>query len=289
MFNPQSDTKERSQEFNGFYRGVVVDNNDPTKSGRVTIRVFPMFRGVSDAALPWAILADTGFGGSANTGSVNIPMIGSHVWLFFENGDHRFPVYFAGAPAIQNSSPDLPKTSREADPTISTVVSTQRKTGVAMASGGTWDEPTQSQATVYPNNHVWKTSKGLTIELDETDGAMRFHIFHPSGTRVEVDNTGNEIHHVQGDSYDIVVGNGKIYITGNADTTVDGNDGVKVGGNLSVVVGGNADITVTGNSTITATDVSVISSGATTVNSTGAVSVTSGASVTVSAPSISLN
>ena len=119
MFNPLLDTEKEEIKFTGFYRGIVVANDDPLKSGRVRVRVFPMFQDVTDIeTLPWAIPADPSFGGYANVGSINVPVVDSHVFVFFENSDFRFPVYFAGAPAIQNDSPDVPTLSREDDGSI---------------------------------------------------------------------------------------------------------------------------------------------------------------------------
>ena len=74
-----------------------------------------MFDGVDDESLPWAIYADPNMGGSNDVGGINIPIIGAHVYTFFENGDFRFPTYFAGAPAIVNQeTPDIPELSRAA-------------------------------------------------------------------------------------------------------------------------------------------------------------------------------
>ena len=38
--NSLSDLLPESNKLNGFYRGVVEDNNDPKKAGRVRIRIF---------------------------------------------------------------------------------------------------------------------------------------------------------------------------------------------------------------------------------------------------------
>jgi len=90
------------------YRGVVEDVDDPEKAGRIRIRVMGIHsdnpKYVETKHLPWAIPATdlTQGGGLRNIGSYKIPDIGSHVFVFFEAGDHNFPVYFAGAPAIED-------------------------------------------------------------------------------------------------------------------------------------------------------------------------------------------
>ena len=59
MHNPILDTKTESHNFNGFYRGVVIENLDPKEAGRIQVQVYPMFTDVGDlTTLPWAIPAD---------------------------------------------------------------------------------------------------------------------------------------------------------------------------------------------------------------------------------------
>jgi len=90
------------------YRGVVENVDDPEKAGRVRIRVMGIHsdnpKYVETKHLPWAIPAtDLRMGGGLrNIGSYKVPDIGSHVFIFFEAGDHNFPVYFATAPAIED-------------------------------------------------------------------------------------------------------------------------------------------------------------------------------------------
>jgi hypothetical protein len=90
------------------YRGLVEDVNDPAKAGRVRIRILGIHSDnhayVKTDTLPWAIPATSiGLlgGGLRNIGSYKVPDIGSHVYVFFEAGDHNFPIYFAASPAIE--------------------------------------------------------------------------------------------------------------------------------------------------------------------------------------------
>lgn len=252
MFNKITDTEVPSEKFNGFYRAEVVDTSDELQAGRVRVRVYPMFEGVKDAALPWAIPSDPLMGGSANVGSINVPLVGAHVFVFFENGDHRYPVYFAGAPAIQNNVPDIPTLSRESDDTVTTI-NNNKQTGVSTASGGAWDEPGSAYNAEYPNNHVVRSEKGITVEIDDTDGQVRFHVFHPSGTRSEVDNDGNQVDHIEGTHYEVVISDENTYVKGAKNLTVDGDTNIKVGSNAKIVVEGNTEIDTTGTTTVNST------------------------------------
>ena len=72
--------------YHGVYRGVVVDNIDPQKSGRVRVRV-PAISGNTDA---WAMPCLPGPGKDAAVG-VQV-QIGRGVWIAFEGGDPDYPV-----------------------------------------------------------------------------------------------------------------------------------------------------------------------------------------------------
>ena len=87
--------------------------------------------------------------------------VGSKVWVFFENGDHTQPVYFAGAPSGK-------------------------------------DGPTEKNAT-YPKNKVFKTKAGFVIEIDDTEGETRLHIKQPSGNDKLSDGEGNVTETIKGD------------------------------------------------------------------------------------------
>ena len=245
MFNRVFDLEKHTDRFDGFYRGVVIDVADPKESGRIRIKVYPMFESVADDVLPWAIPADSTFGGSANVGSINVPIVGSHVFCFFENGDFRFPVYFASAPAIQNDVPDVPTLSRKDDGTVA-AINSARSQGVSTAFGGTWNEPVSAYAAVYPQNKVFRSEKGIVVEIDDTTDNIRFHVYHPSGTRFEVDNTGNLVEHVSATKTTVIINDDNVEVKGNQNTTVSGSHGIKVGTNGKLVIAGNYDIVVTG-------------------------------------------
>lgn len=264
MFN-QAEIEKETDKFHGFYRGIVESNSDPLENGRVQIRVYPMFADVNATALPWAIYADTGMGGAADVGTIKVPSVGAHVFCFFENGDHRFPVYFAGAPAIQNNVPDAPTLSRQSDASV-TAINNARQTAIPKAGGGTWDEPASAYAAVYPDNKVIRSDKGIVVEMDDTDLNVRLHIYHPSGTRDEINNIGDEVHHVAGKYYEVVISDNNLYIKGSYNVTVVGDANIKAGGNVNVEVGGNLQANVTGTTTIDSTGAATVTAPSTTVN-----------------------
>lgn len=144
--------KVKELKFNGIYRGLVINNLDPTYLCNIQVRVYPMLAQVEDSNLPWAVPATSIFSGAGDGfGSVSIPEIGTMVFVFFENGDIYQPVYFAQAPDIAHA------------------VVNESFIG-------------------YPYSKVLKTKKGTVIVLDDENENM--YVTHSSGAFIHVSPEG---------------------------------------------------------------------------------------------------
>lgn len=198
--------------FNGFYRGEVVNDQDPYDAGRVRIRVFGVYDNVMDQHLPWAIMADPFMGGQGDLGGFFVPDVGSHVWVFFEHGDHMQPVYFAGAPARPHG-------------------------------------PSERTTGEYPRNKVFKTRGGHVIEIDDSPGGARVHIKHASGTHKEYQDDGSSLEEVKQDMTVYVEGDSTVYVKGNVDETVEGNVTRTVKGNVTETIEGDFSTSIVGTRT----------------------------------------
>jgi Type VI secretion system/phage-baseplate injector OB domain len=77
------------------YVGVVVDNNDPTFSGRAKVRIFGLMDNIPVAAVPWATQMSTIIFGSDGGGSLSVPKLGQLVRIMFDNSDIYSPTYLA--------------------------------------------------------------------------------------------------------------------------------------------------------------------------------------------------
>lgn len=194
MMDNAKDKKSNTKEYTGFYRGEVVDAQDPMKAGRVKIRVFSVLDDVLIDYIPWAIMADPFMGGQAGFGGFFVPDMGSHVWVFFEQGDPEQPVYFAGAPARPHG-------------------------------------PSERE-TNYPLNHVYKTKTGHLIEIN--DGAGIIHIYHNSGTEVTIQADGSVIENVVADLTRNITGNVTETINGNFSRTVEGTTSENTSGSVLI-------------------------------------------------------
>lgn len=154
------------------------------------------------------------------------------------------------------NEPDVNRLSRN-DKINQTIVykkKNNRLTGVTVANGGgAWSQPEIPYAAQYPFNKVVQTESGHTLELDDTPGAERVHVYHKAGSFVEIDNNGSMVRKIVGDDYVIVERNGNIFIGGKCNLTVSGSINIYSYGNTNVesdgdvnVIGHN-DVTVTAN------------------------------------------
>jgi uncharacterized protein involved in type VI secretion and phage assembly len=78
-----------STEHFGKYRGVVEDNDDPEKRGRVQVRV-PNVLG--ESVLSWAMPC-TAYAGPDGVGFFTVPPKNTNVWVEFEGGDAGYPIW----------------------------------------------------------------------------------------------------------------------------------------------------------------------------------------------------
>ena len=81
----------RKQKVYGTYRGVVTNNRDPENRGRLQLRVPEVFgESVAEWALPCAP-----YGGGLK-GFYAVPTPGDEVWVAFEAGEPRQPIWLGG-------------------------------------------------------------------------------------------------------------------------------------------------------------------------------------------------
>ncbi|MUG92577.1 baseplate assembly protein [Scytonema sp. UIC 10036] len=81
-------TNKQSSPFYGKYRGVVSDNKDPWKIGRLRAKVEDVY---GDRESGWA-LPSVPYAGKG-VGLFLIPPVGALVWIEFENGDPDYPIW----------------------------------------------------------------------------------------------------------------------------------------------------------------------------------------------------
>jgi hypothetical protein len=119
--------------------------------------------------------------------------------------------------------PDYHRLSR-ADGIEETIVQSKtnlRDKKVEMATSHKWNEPLPFYKSEYPNNKVLASHKGITVEIDDTEGEERLHIYHPSNTYLEISNKGDVVFRNELHRYDITLGNRYQHVQVNEHKTID--------------------------------------------------------------------
>ena len=103
-----------SEPFYGKYRGLVTDNADPLRTGRIRATVPDVLGTVESGwATPCAPV------GGPGSGFFALPPVGASVWVEFEHGDPDYPVWVG---SFWGSAADFPPTLLVSPPDVVMVV-----------------------------------------------------------------------------------------------------------------------------------------------------------------------
>ena len=253
-------TLQMGQEGFRWFLGIVEDVEDPLKLGRVRARIINEHNDyIKTSDLPWSQVmmpvTSTSVQGIGDTPSLTVA---SRVIGFFIDGNEKqFPMIIGSYPVIPQMDDNLHSLSFLA----------RGKQSINKDLIG--PEPKSAYAAEYPNNRVIQTRAGHVIELDDTPNNERVHIFHKSGSYVEINKDGRVVIKAVDDSYDIVGNNKLIYI--------EGNTSVQVNGNLKAIAKGEVNVSSEG-------PISINSSDKVSINAVKGVSIKSGTGISMAAP-----
>lgn len=214
-------TKNIGSEGFVWFIGVVEDRNDPLKIGRVKLRIHGLHGNqvaTSKEHLPWAPVLMPAYSasllqvGQSPTGL----QVGSTVIGFFMDGNESNMPIVIGSLAATN---DLSKLAIEQ---------------MSLNKSITGNEPSSAYKSKYPYNKVFQSEAGHVVEIDDTPGEERIHVYHKTGTYTEVNKEGRRVAKTVGDDYDVVVKDKNIYVEGNMTITVKGNLDINVDGNVRI-------------------------------------------------------
>ena len=163
-----------------WFQGTIVDINDPLKMGRVKVKELighdkEMPEETSDPAnLLWChvIMPPTG----ANAKGVGVSAIGlnkdSKVFGFKVNSNLSYII--GSLPyAVDDNNHSISRHARGLGPVQKDYVTE-------------FGEKRTEYAAEYPHNKTITTTGGHVIELDDTPRAERIHVYHKSGSYVEI-------------------------------------------------------------------------------------------------------
>jgi len=102
------------------------------------------------------------------------------------------------------------------------------------SAGGSWSEPASPYAAQFPYNNVRQTESGHIEEWDDTPGAERVHLFHRSGSFVEMHPDGKVVYKSMSHGYQISMGDHNVKVKGNCNFSVDGNATIHAKGEVNL-------------------------------------------------------
>lgn len=216
-----------------WWYGYVVDNNDPLQMGRVQVRVRGYYDEIQDASLPWAPVFGQGVQYDG-VGDFNPPDPGTEVIGYFADGMSKRRPVVMGA---MHNIPEMDNSKHSVSPLARGEQILDKKPLP--------DSPEQasSYAAKYPLNRVITTRAGHAIELDDTEGSERVHIFHKSGSYIEMRPDGSVQIKSKDDSFEIVGKDKHLHVVGDLNVRVKGDLSCLTEGDVSVTSKGKMDLT----------------------------------------------
>lgn len=169
----------------GFYRGVVIDNDDEYRRGRVQVRIEGLHDGFEQDNIKWAEVIQPAFMGIlGGTGACSVLRIGTGVWIKFDR-DYDHPIVvgvLVGGTEEHNELYDTPlpiENRKGAD------WGTEAIPKNCNFRYGTLLQSKKHINTVHANKYLttitMETPGGHLIELDDTDNTSAIRITHSSG------------------------------------------------------------------------------------------------------------
>lgn len=247
-----------------WFVGTVEDRDDPLRQGRVRVRAFVIHSEDTSILptdhLPWANLSQpVTSAGHQGVGTAPLGLMkGSLVWGYFLDGDHvQIPIVCGVISGRPEGISDLPKYIH---------------TEVVQKGTPSEGEPASEAAPQYPYNKVTVSESGHVVEIDDTPGKERLHVYHKSGSYVEIGASGNIVVKSAADTYQATTGNDSTTAKGSVSIeSISGPLTLKVGGSSITINSDSIDltsqiITINGGSNVTLKGNEIVTDGKTRLN-----------------------
>lgn len=185
---------------------------------------------------------------------------------------------------LPSGDPTINKYNRGIAGYASAAKAIQRRTNIQLPQGAVFDESTDPFKAKAPYNHAHESESGHVVELDDTPGSERVHVFHRAGSFVEMHPNGKVVYKSIGDSEVITIKNRKEYVEGNEYKTVNGTQNERVAKGVDIEVSSNDY-----NLEVLNGNVSISTSKDISLSAGGNINITAGGSVIVNGETIELN
>jgi uncharacterized protein involved in type VI secretion and phage assembly len=151
-------------KFFGKYRGTVINNIDPMQMGRIQAIVPDVSSIVPTSwAMPCVPLA------GIQNGILAVPIIGSGVWIEFEQGDPDYPIWVG---CYWGSAAEIPALSRIAPPVVPSItLQTPLQNGIIISdvpgpTGGIMLKSTTGASIIVNDTGIYiQNGKGASIVM----------------------------------------------------------------------------------------------------------------------------
>jgi hypothetical protein len=257
-----------------WWYGYVVDINDPLQMGRVRVKVRNVYDSIPDDKLPWAPV----MGSSINyqgVGDFTPVEVMTEVIGFFADGDSK------KRPVVMASMHNIPELDEARHSVSALARGTQILDKQPLSNS---PEPPSPYAAEYPYNRTITTRAGHAIELDDTPENERVHIYHKSGTYIEINSEGRIVIKSKDSSFEVVEKDKHLQVNGNLNVRVKGDMNALVEGKTAFTSKGDIDFITGGRMLLKAVGgVKVETSADMTIKANGGVSITKGSLSTLGA------
>jgi hypothetical protein len=148
----------------GKYRGVVLNNVDPMQMGRLMVQVPDVTSVIPGTwAMPCVPLA------GIQNGMFALPIIGSGVWIEYEQGDADFPIWVG---CFWGSAAEIPALARLAPPVVPAItLQTPLQNGITVSdvpgpTGGIMIKSTTGASIIVNDTGIYiQNGKGASIVM----------------------------------------------------------------------------------------------------------------------------
>jgi len=160
---------------------------------------------------------------------------------------------------------------------------------VKAADGSFWSEPSTPYNAVYPYNKVKESESGHIFEIDDTKKFERLHIWHRSGTFMEIYPAGTKVEKIVHSSFSVIMAEKYEHVMNRYNLTVDGPYNLMVFNNSNITVTGSCTIRVGGQAKIISGQTLELNAETVKINARSNITLQSGMNIQLKSMNVSSN